>query len=167
MLFRSGATRIYVRIKDGGKSLIEVADDGSGIPASEVPLAVERYSTSKLRSADDLGAIKTLGFRGEALSSIAAVSRMELISRHAGESVGSKLIVAGGEIGEVEPIGSTDGTTVRVRDLFYNVPARAEFLKTDSTERRWISRLIDRYADRKSTRLNSSHSSVSRMPSSA
>ena len=142
----AAATTIQIQIKDGGKSLIEVADNGAGIPHNEVKLAVERYSTSKLETIDDLRAIRSLGFRGEALASIAAVSRMVLTTCAVGEQVGTQLQVNGGRVGETEAAGTSEGTTVRVKDLFYNVPARRRFLKLDTTERRWISRLITRYA---------------------
>ncbi|MFV1860092.1 MAG: DNA mismatch repair endonuclease MutL [Anaerolineales bacterium] len=142
----AGATTIQVQIIGGGKSLIEVADNGSGIPHGELKLAIERYSTSKLDTIDDLRAIRTLGFRGEALASIAAVSRMVLTTRPVAEPVGTRLQVDGGRVGETEAAGTSEGTTVQVKDLFYNVPARKRFLKSDTTERGWISRLVTRYA---------------------
>ncbi|MFQ5921672.1 MAG: DNA mismatch repair endonuclease MutL, partial [Anaerolineales bacterium] len=142
----AAATTIQIEIKGGGKSLIEVADNGAGIPHNEVKLAVERYSTSKLETIDDLRAIKTLGFRGEALASIAAVSRMVLTTRAVGEQVGTRLQVNGGRVEETEAAGTSEGTIVQVKDLFYNVPARRRFLKSDTTERGWISRFVTRYA---------------------
>ena len=142
----AGATRLAVQIKDGGKSLIEVADNGSGIPQQQVELAVERYSTSKVETLADLQSISTLGFRGEALASIGAVSRMVLSTRAAGEEVGTRLSIEGGLVGNVEKVGIPEGTVVQVKDPFFNVPARRRFLKTDTTERRWISRLVTRYA---------------------
>ena len=142
----AGSTRLQVQIKDGGKSLIEVADNGSGIPQSQVELAVKRYSTSKVETLADLQSISTLGFRGEALASIGAVSRMVLSTRAEGEGVGTRLSVDGGLLGDAEEIGVPEGTVVQVKDLFFNVPARRRFLKTDTTERNWISRLVTRYA---------------------
>ena len=142
----AAATAIRIQIEDGGKSRIEVADNGSGILRSELKLAVERYSTSKLETVDDLRAIQTLGFRGEALASIASVSHMLLTTRAAEEQVGTSLRVDGGRVRETEPAGIPEGTTVQVKDLFYNVPARRRFLKSDTTERGWISRLVTRYA---------------------
>jgi DNA mismatch repair protein MutL len=142
----AGATRLAVQIKDGGKSLIEVADNGSGIPQQQVELAIERYSTSKVETLADLQSISTLGFRGEALASIGAVSRMVLSTRAAGEEVGTRLSVEGGLVGNVEKVGIPEGTVVQVKDLFFNVPARRRFLKTDTTERLWISRLVTRNA---------------------
>ena len=142
----AGSTVLQVQIKGGGKSLVQVADNGSGIPRSEVKLAIERYSTSKLETIDDLHAIRTLGFRGEALASIAAVSRMVVTTRAVGEKAGTRLRVEGDRVGEIEAIGSAEGTTVEVKDLFFNVPARQRFLKSDTTERGRISRLVKRYA---------------------
>jgi DNA mismatch repair protein MutL len=142
----AGASRIEIRTEGGGRSLVEVGDDGCGIPSSELALAVARYATSKLESAEDLFAIETLGFRGEALSSIGAVSRLEIASATQDDEVGARLSVEAGEIDEVEPIGAPKGTLVRVRDLFFNLPARRKFLKSERTENRRISRLITRYA---------------------
>ncbi len=142
----AGARSIEVRIEGGGKRLVQVSDDGEGIRSDELALAVGRYSTSKLESVEDLRSIQTLGFRGEALASIGAVSRMEIVSRARGEQAGSRLAVEGGLLAEREPIGASSGTLVRVQDLFFNVPARKKFLKSDSTELGWIARLVSRYA---------------------
>ena len=142
----AGARSIQITTEEGGKLLIEVVDDGCGIAQAEALLAVARFATSKLQTAQDLFAIDTLGFRGEALSSIAAVSRLEMISRSQSEEIGSKLSVDGGEIKPISSIGSPPGTAIRIRDLFYNVPARRKFLKTENTERRWITRFVTRYA---------------------
>ncbi|MBN2388871.1 MAG: DNA mismatch repair endonuclease MutL [Anaerolineales bacterium] len=142
----AGATAITVNVSGAGQTLIEVADDGCGIPAGEVGLAVTRHATSKLVSADDLFRIATLGFRGEALASIGSVSRLTLISRAAGADTGRRLRVEGGTIGPVETVGAPVGTVVRVENLFYNVPARLKFLKKDVTERRQIDALLTRYA---------------------
>lgn len=142
----AGAQTIRVRSEAGGRGLVEVADDGIGIPAAEVPLAFARHATSKLRTTDDLFLIRTLGFRGEALASMAAVAHMELVSRASGEAVGTRLRAEAGAIGTPEPTGAPQGTVVRVRDLFFNVPARKKFLKSEETERRRILALITRYA---------------------
>lgn len=142
----AGATHIEITVEAGGKRLIEVQDDGAGIPARDVPLAIARHATSKLNSLDDLQAIQTLGFRGEALSAICAVSRLELVTRHPSDDAGTRLRAEGGGEARCEPIGAPRGTVVRMRDLFYNVPARREFLKTDATERRRISDVVSRYA---------------------
>ncbi|MBN1147531.1 MAG: DNA mismatch repair endonuclease MutL, partial [Anaerolineales bacterium] len=140
------ARLITITIEGAGQRLIEVADDGHGIPAEELPLAVERHATSKLSAASDLLRINTLGFRGEALASIGSVSRLTLISRTKQSDVGARLRVDGGNLSPAEQAGAPIGTLVRVEDLFYNVPARLKFLKTDSTERRLIDNLVTRYA---------------------
>jgi len=142
----AGARSITITIQDAGKKLIEVADDGSGIPSAELELAVSRHATSKLVRANDLFSISTLGFRGEALASIGSVSRMTISSRVESENEGARLQVEGGRPGRLTKVGTTVGTTVRVADLFYNVPARLKFLKADVTERRAIDLGVTRYA---------------------
>ncbi len=142
----AGARTVTISIEDAGKKLIEVADDGSGIPSDELELAVSRHATSKLVRSDDLFSISTLGFRGEALASIGSVSRMIVTSRVKREKEGARLKVEGGKSGKLAKVGTTVGTTVRVEDLFYNVPARLKFLKTDVTERRAVDSLVTRYA---------------------
>jgi len=142
----AGARAVTVSIEDAGRRLIEIADDGRGIPAEELPLAVERHATSKLASADDLFRIGTLGFRGEALASIGSVSRLIITSRTADAPAAARIRVEAGITGKPEPVGAPVGTTVRVEDLFYNVPARLKFLKTDNTERRQIDTILTRYA---------------------
>ncbi len=140
------ASHIEVRVEGAGRQLIEISDDGIGIPAEELTLAVARHATSKLRNAEDLFQIRSLGFRGEALASIGSVSRMAVISQSKDQSIGGKLIVEGGKIASVDKVGVPSGTVVRVEDLFYNVPARLKFLKTDVTERNQINNLVTRYA---------------------
>ncbi|HEX9838744.1 MAG TPA: DNA mismatch repair endonuclease MutL [Anaerolineales bacterium] len=142
----AGARSITITIQDAGKKLIEVADDGSGIPSAELELAVSRHATSKLIHANDLFSISTLGFRGEALASIGSVSRLTITSRVKDEQEGARLHVEGGKPGKLTKVGTTVGTTVRVEDLFYNIPARLKFLKADVTERRAIDALVTRYA---------------------
>lgn len=142
----AGAKSIHVTIQEAGRRLVEVADDGCGIPASELPLAVERHATSKLDSAADLFHIATLGFRGEALASIGSVSRMTVVSRVKDSETGARIRVEGGLVKTVEAVGAPVGTLIRVEDLFYNVPARLKFLKQDVTERRAIDGLVTRYA---------------------
>lgn len=142
----AGAAHITVRVEGGGQRLVEVADDGCGIPPEEVALAVERHATSKLASATDLFNISSLGFRGEALASIASVSRFTLTSMVAGQPHGSRIRVEGGRAGKPEPAGAPPGTTVRVEDLFFNLPARRKFLKSETSERRLIESLAARYA---------------------
>jgi DNA mismatch repair protein MutL len=142
----AGAKSVTVAIAAAGRTLVQVADDGAGIAADELILAIERHATSKLASADDLFRIATLGFRGEALSSIGSVSRMTITSRTADSSTGARLRVEGGMIGKLEKIGAPVGTVISVENLFYNVPARLKFLKQDATERRAIDALLTRYA---------------------
>ncbi|MBV6449567.1 MAG: DNA mismatch repair protein MutL [Anaerolineales bacterium] len=142
----AGAKSISIVVEEAGKKLIEIADDGFGIPSAELELAASRHATSKLVRSDDLFSISTLGFRGEALASIGSVSRMTITSRVKDEKEGARLKVEGGKSGKPTKVGATVGTTVRVEDLFYNVPARLKFLKTDTTERRAIDSLVTRYA---------------------
>jgi DNA mismatch repair protein MutL len=142
----AGAKSVSVTIAGAGRTLIEVADDGCGISADELLLAVTRHATSKLERAEDLFAISTLGFRGEALASIGSVARLTLTSRTAVSVTGARLSVEAGVSGSVKVVGAPVGTTVRVEDLFYNVPARLKFLKQDVTERRAIDALLTRYA---------------------
>lgn len=142
----AGATAISVETREAGKRLIAVADNGSGIPAGELPLAVARHATSKLQSAEDLFAIHTLGFRGEALASIGSVARLTLTSKPEAQLAGCRIHVDGGVSGVSESVPAPTGSEVRVEDLFFNVPARMKFLKSDSTENRQITGLVTRYA---------------------
>lgn len=142
----AGARQITVKVAGAGRRLIEVADDGCGIPAEELPLAAARHATSKLTRAEDLFHISTLGFRGEALAAIGSVSRLTLTSRPPEAAAGARLRVDGGLSNPVEQVGVPAGTVVSVEDLFYNVPARLKFLKQDVTERRQIDALMTRYA---------------------
>ncbi len=140
------AKNISISIEDAGRTLIEVADDGHGIPAAELELAASRHATSKLIQSEDLFHIQTLGFRGEALASIGSISHMTITSRVESSKEGARLRVDGGISANVEKAGAPVGTVVRVENLFYNVPARLKFLKTDTTERRAIDALVTRYA---------------------
>jgi DNA mismatch repair protein MutL len=142
----AGAHSLSINIVEAGRSLMEVIDDGCGIPADQLELALARHATSKLDQAADLFSISTLGFRGEALASIGSVSRLTIISRTNEAEVGARLQVEAGISGPVEAVASPAGTLVRVQDLFYNVPARLKFLKTDTTERRAVDTLVTRYA---------------------
>src|SRR5665648_262609 len=142
----AGASHLTVEIKNGGKSYIRVTDNGCGIDKNEVTLAFMRHATSKISEAEDLGHIMTLGFRGEALASISAVSRVELITKKREEKTGSRLVISGGEVEENVPVGCPDGTTLVVSDLFYNTPARLKFMKSDSTESTLIIDFISKMA---------------------
>ena len=142
----AGARRIQIAIESGGRKLIEVVDDGAGIESDDVHLSVARHATSKLATKEDLFNINTLGFRGEALSSIAAVAHFEIVTRSQSEDIGTKLNVSALQVIDQKSIGAPGGTTIRVQDLFFNVPARLKFLKTETTERRRISKLVSRYA---------------------
>ena len=142
----AGATAVTAEIKEGGISYIRIADNGSGIEKSQVPSAFLRHSTSKIRTAEDLTHIASLGFRGEALSSIAAVSQVELITKTEAETFGTVYRIAGGKEESMEDTGARDGTTFLVRQLFYNTPARRKFLKTPMTEAGYVSDLMTRLA---------------------
>src|SRR5277367_5440873 len=128
------ARKIEVMIRRGGSSMIRVVDDGSGMDRDDALLCLERHATSKIRTGDDLAAIHTLGFRGEALPSIASVSRFRLATREAGALAGTEVIVHGGKIDSVKDCGDAPGTQIEVRSLFYNLPARRKFLRTENTE---------------------------------
>ena len=140
------AAQVSIRVEGGGRRLIEVSDDGEGIPSDELPLAVARHATSKLRNAEELSRIQTLGFRGEALASIASVSHFNLISRTRNTLQASRLEVDGSHLVGINPVSSPPGTTVRVEDLFFNTPARLKFLKQEKTEKQAIENLVVRYA---------------------
>ncbi len=142
----AGATEIKVEVFGGGVRLIKVTDNGCGIPSGEVELAFARYATSKISTLNDLSAIRTLGFRGEALASIAAVSKVTMITRSAGEQIGVLIKVEGGKVVRKEPRGAPVGTTVSVENLFYNVPARRKFLKHPATEMAHITETVVHYA---------------------
>lgn len=142
----AGANAVTVEIKDGGTSLIRITDNGSGIPKEQVPVAFLRHATSKIRSVDDLLVSGTLGFRGEALSSIAAVCQVELITKTAGSLTGVRYCIDGGMEQSMEEIGAPEGTTFLVRNLFYNTPARKKFLKSNTTEAGYVSDLMERMA---------------------
>ena len=142
----AGASQISISIIEAGKSLIRVMDNGSGVDFDELPLAVARHATSKLRKVDDLFHIQTLGFRGEALASIASVSRMTMLSKTQSDQVGGCLKMEGNRQILVEKAATTIGSTITVEDLFFNVPARLKFLKTNITEKQQIETLVSRYA---------------------
>ncbi len=142
----AGATYVRVEITEGGRRLIRVSDNGCGIPAAELPLAVRRHATSKITTAEDLAAIYTLGFRGEALAAIASVARLTLTSRYREEHAGARVVVEGGHIVRQETVGHPIGTTVVVEHLFFNTPARRKFLKAPRTEAGHVQRVVTRYA---------------------
>jgi DNA mismatch repair protein MutL len=142
----AGATRIAIAVEGGGRKLIRIADDGSGMVRDDALLAFERHATSKLRSSDDLLSIATLGFRGEALPSIASIARVEMVTRAAAESSGTRIEIAGGKLLLCEDVGAPAGTTLAVRDLFFNTPARRKFLKSETTELAHVTALVTHYA---------------------
>lgn len=142
----AGSTAITVEIKEGGISFIRITDNGCGIERDQIAVAFYRHSTSKIRSAEDLLTVKSLGFRGEALSSISAVARVELITKTYDELTGTRYVIEGSKELSNEEIGAPDGTTFIVKDLFYNVPARRKFLKTAQTEGSYISDMVEKLA---------------------
>src|SRR6476620_2595590 len=142
----AGATRIKISVEAGSKKLIQITDNGCGMVRDDAMLAFERHATSKIKNAEDLLSVSTLGFRGEALPSIASVSRLRLETRAAEESAGTVVEINGGKIARVEEAGLPPGTSITVRDLFFNVPARKKFLKSESTELSHIASLVTHYA---------------------
>lgn len=139
----AGTTAVTIEIKDGGISFIRITDNGSGISKDDIPMAFLRHSTSKIKSIEDLMNVSSLGFRGEALSSIAAVSQVELITKTADDFTGSRYVIEGGNEISLEEVGAPDGTTFIVRNLFYNTPVRRKFLKTAATEAGYVNALIE------------------------
>ena len=142
----AGATNIIIEIKNGGISYIRITDNGKGIANDDLDMAFERHATSKIRSAEDLNTIKSMGFRGEALASIAAISKVEMISRTSSQQNGYRVIVEGGNILEKSETGAPIGTTIIVTDLFYNTPVRYKFLRKDFTEAGYIEDAVSRIA---------------------
>src|SRR6201996_5889139 len=142
----AGATRIRIEVEGGGRKLIRIVDNGCGMVRDDALLAFERHATSKLRTSDDLLAIATLGFRGEALPSIASIARLDLETRAAEEAAGTRIEIVGGRMHRVEDAGLPPGTTIAVRDLFFNTPARRKFLKSETTELSHVTALVTHYA---------------------
>ena len=142
----AGAKHITVEIKNGGISFIRITDDGKGIQKDDVEMAFERHATSKIRSADDLTEVKSMGFRGEALASIAAIANVELVSKQETDEIGTRIVVEGGNVLSLDEIGCSKGTTITVRNLFYNTPVRYKFLKKDFTESGYIEDVVTRIA---------------------
>jgi DNA mismatch repair protein MutL len=163
----AGAGRVEIAVEGGGKRLIRIVDDGQGMTHDDALLAFERHATSKIRSAEDLFEISTLGFRGEALPSIAAVARLVLETRHASENSGTRVEIAGGKLRDVKEVAWPQGTSIEVRDLFYITPARRKFLKSESTELGHIATLATHYAlahPEKSFRLTSLTNEILNVP---
>lgn len=142
----AGSTKIIIEIVDGGKKLIRITDNGCGIPSSEVDKSFLRHATSKINKIDDLYDLYSLGFRGEALASISAISKLEMITKTKDEPIGTKVVVEGGKVISKEPIGATNGTTILIKDMFYNTPVRQKFLKSTHAETINISDLINKLA---------------------
>ena len=142
----AGATHVTIEIKNGGISFIRITDNGKGIAKDDVELAFERHATSKIRNADDLDTVKSMGFRGEALASIAAIANVELVSKTETEQIGNRIVVEGGDVLSFDEIGCSKGTTITVRNLFFNTPVRYKFLKKDFTESGYIEDVVTRIA---------------------
>lgn len=142
----AGATHVTIEIKNGGISFIRITDNGKGIAKDDVELAFERHATSKIRNADDLDTVKSMGFRGEALASIAAIASVELVSKTETEPIGNRIVVEGGDVLSFDEIGCSKGTTITVRNLFFNTPVRYKFLKKDFTESGYIEDVVTRIA---------------------
>src|SRR5690606_25650105 len=138
----AGATSITLIVKEAGKTLIQVIDNGSGMSETDARMSLERHATSKIRTAEDLFSLKTKGFRGEALASIAAVAQMEMRTRLATDELGTCIVVEGSEVKKQEPIACEQGTSISVKNLFYNIPARRNFLKSNPVE---LKHIIDEF----------------------
>ena len=142
----AGAKNINIEIRNGGISYIRITDDGKGIEKDDLELSFERHATSKIRQAEDLNEVTTMGFRGEALASIAAISKVEMQSKTSYSEIGNKIVVEGGNVLEISEVGCPNGTTITVENLFYNTPVRYKFLKKDYTESGYIEDIITRLA---------------------
>ena len=142
----AGAEHVQLIVKDGGKTLIQVVDDGMGMSPTDARMCFERHATSKLSTADELYALSTKGFRGEALASIAAIAHVELHTRTADEEVGTFIRIAGSEVEDQQTVATPKGTSILVKNLFYNVPARRNFLKSNTVEQRHITDEFHRVA---------------------
>ncbi|MGE3467971.1 MAG: DNA mismatch repair endonuclease MutL, partial [Pyrinomonadaceae bacterium] len=142
----AGGTRIQIDIELGGRRLMRISDDGEGMSRDDAILAFERHATSKIRTAEDLAAIGTLGFRGEALASIASVAKVELLTKHQSESVATRVVVEGGRLIDVKDAARDTGTTIAVRDLFFNTPARRKFMRSEATENYHLTSIVTHYA---------------------
>lgn len=140
----AGATKIDIEVQKGGIKRIRITDNGSGIKEDDLEFAFERHATSKIRTAKDLETVKSMGFRGEALASIAAIANVELVSKTEEDEIGHKIVLEGGDVLEKTEIGTQKGTTITVTNLFYNTPVRYKFLKKDYTELRLHRRCSDK-----------------------
>ncbi|MEO7540085.1 MAG: DNA mismatch repair endonuclease MutL, partial [Pyrinomonadaceae bacterium] len=142
----AGAGRIYIEVELGGRRLMRISDDGEGMTRDDAILAFERHATSKIRSAEDLARIGTLGFRGEALASIASVAKVELVTKAASDEMASRVEVEGGRLLDVKDAARDTGTTISVRDLFFNTPARRKFMRSEATENYHLTSIVTHYA---------------------
>src|SRR5437868_4108783 len=142
----AGATRIVIDVESGGRRLLKIIDDGEGMTHDDAVLGFERHATSKISKAEDLCAIGTLGFRGEALASIASVAKVELVSNTAAAAAGTRVVIEGGRMRDVKDAAHPRGTTIAVRDLFFNTPARRKFLRSEATESYHLTNLATHYA---------------------
>ncbi len=142
----AGATDITIKIVDAGRTLIQITDNGKGMSETDVRMAFERHATSKIRSAEDIFSITSMGFRGEALASIAAVAHVEVKTRRSDDDCGTRLVIKASEVESQEPVSCAVGTSFVVRNLFYNIPARRKFLKTNQTEQKFIFNEINQIA---------------------
>src|SRR5213596_2371526 len=140
------AARIMIDVESGGRRLLKITDDGEGMTRDDAVLAFERHATSKISRAEDLNGIATLGFRGEALASIASVARVELMTKTEDGSAGTRVVIEGGRMRDVKDAADPRGTTVVMRDLFFNVPARRKFLRSEATESFHLTNLVTHYA---------------------
>src|SRR3984893_7552481 len=142
----AGATRITIDVESGGRRLLKITDDGEGMTRDDAVLAFERHATSKISNAEDLNGIATLGFRGEALASIASVARVELVTKTDDTAAGTSVVIEGGRRRDLKDAAHPRGTTVVMRDLFFNVPARRKFLRSEATESFHLTNLVTHYA---------------------
>src|SRR5882762_5712890 len=145
-LIDAGAKRIVIDVEAGGRRLLKITDDGEGMTRDDAVLAFERHATSKISKAEDLNAISTLGFRGEALASIASVAKVELITSTVDAAAGTRVVIEGGRLRDVKDAAHPRGTTIAVRDLFFNTPARRKFLRSEATESYHLTNLATHYA---------------------
>src|SRR5438045_204524 len=142
----ASAIRLVIDVESGGRRLLKITDDGEGMSRDDAILAFERHATSKIKRAEDLSAIATLGFRGEALASIASVARVELVTKTEDAAAATRVVIEGGRMRDVKDAAHPQGTTITVRDLFFNVPARRKFLRSEATESFHLTNLVTHYA---------------------